>query len=82
MEAKQLLPPKHGKLYLCRYGFNSGQQVCLFVGHQGDGYLVRKWRKNSGRWTAAVGIAKRDILRAATRDDCKRASVDMTRLQP
>ena len=75
------LNPKHGKLYWCRYGWKGGQQVCLFLGYQeSDGYLVRKWRANSGRWTKPVAIAPRDLLRAASRADCAKCAVDVGKL--
>lgn len=75
------LVPKFQKLYLCRYGFNGATQVCLFLGYQeSDGYLVRKWRANSGRWTKPVAIAARDLLRAASRADCAKCAVDVGKL--
>lgn len=74
------LTPKHNKLYRCRYGFKGGEQICLFVGYQGDGYLVRKWQANSGRWTARAAIAKRDLLGRATAEDCRKVAVDVTKL--
>lgn len=79
MAAPDLIP-KYNKLYLCRYGFNGGEQICLFVGYQTDGYVVRKWRANSGRWTAKVAIAKRDMLRRATAGDCRKVAVDVKKL--
>ena len=49
MTTAETLTPKFQKLYWCRYGWNGGQQVALFLGYSGDGYVVRKWRANSGR---------------------------------
>lgn len=72
---------KFQKLYLCRYGFNGATQVCLFLGYQeSDGYLVRKWQANSGRWTKPMAIAPRDLLRAASKADCQKYAVDVGRL--
>jgi len=72
--------PKHGKLYRCRYGFNGAEQLCLFVGYRGDGYQVRKWRANSGRWTAPVAIAQRALLGRATSEDCRKVALDVYKL--
>lgn len=73
--------PTVQKLYLCRYGFNGETQICLLVGIAADGsYRVRKWRKNSGRWTAPVEIAKRDLLAFATREHCVKAGVNVSTL--
>lgn len=72
--------PRHGKLYLCRYGWNGGKQVAIFLGYSGDGYVVRKWRTNSERWTKQCVIAKRDILGRATADDCRKFRVDVSKL--
>lgn len=69
------LVPKFQHLYHCRYGHQGGRQICLFLGYQGDGYLVRKWRANSGRWTDKVVIGKHDLLAAATRDDLAKVGV-------
>lgn len=74
------LIPRHNKLYRCRYGFNGGSQVCLFAGYRGDGYVVRKWRANSGRWTAPTVIAKTDLLDRATAVDCRQVAVDVSKL--
>lgn len=75
------LNPKLQKLYLCRYGFNGASQICLLVAVASDGsYKVRKWRANSGRWTAPVAIAKRDLLAAASRADCKKAGINIAAL--
>ena len=72
--------PKHNKLYRCRYGFNGAEQLCLFVGYRGDGYVVRKWRANSARWTAPVVIAQRDLRAKATTEDCRKAALDVSKL--
>ena len=69
------LSPKLQHLYQCRYGFNGGRQICLLMAFQQDGYLVRKWRTNSGRWTGPVSIATRDLLAVATREEIARAEV-------
>ena len=75
------LNPTLQKLYLCRYGFHGASQICLLVGIAADGsYRVRKWRANSGRWTAPVAIAKRDLLAAATREQCAKAGVNIATL--
>lgn len=75
------LAPKLQKLYLCRYGFNGAVQICLLVGIASDGsYSVRKWRANSARWTSPVAIAKRDLLAVATRDQCRKAGVNVASL--
>lgn len=79
MTAPELIP-MHNKLYRCRYGFNGGEQICLFVGYQADGYVVRKWRANSGRWTARVAIDKRDLLGRATAGDCRKVELDVKKL--
>lgn len=75
------LIPKFMKLYWCRYGWNGGKQICLFQGYQGDGYLVRKWRANSGRWTDQVAIRKPDLLAKVTREEAQKAQVDVGKLQ-
>lgn len=80
MTTEPELTPRHNKLYRCRYGFNGGEQICLFVGYQGDGYVVRKWRASSGRWTARVVIARRDILGRASPEDCRKVAVDVGKL--
>jgi hypothetical protein len=67
--------PKLRKLYLCRYGWNGGVQVCLFLGVQSDGYLVQKWRANSERWTQPVTIRKTDIVARAVQSDLLRHHV-------
>ena len=67
--------PKFKHLYHCRFGYKGGRQICLFLGFQGDGYVVRKWRVKSARWTDRVVIGKRDLLAAATRADIKKAGV-------
>lgn len=72
--------PKHNKLYRCRYGFTGAEQLCLFVGYRGDGFVVRKWRANSGRWTAPVSIAQRDLLGKANREDCQKVALDVGKL--
>lgn len=72
--------PKHNKLYRFRYGHKGGEQICLFVGYRGDGYLVRKWQANSTGWTARVAIAGRDLLGPASQDDCRKVAVDVTKL--
>lgn len=72
--------PKHNKLYRCRYGFHGAEQVCLFIGYRGDGYLVRKWLANSGRWTAPVVIATRDLLARANQKDCQKVALDVAKL--
>jgi len=74
------LTPKHNMLYLARYGFKGGAQICLFVGYRGDGYVVRKWQANSLRWTDRIVIAKRDLLGRATAEDCRKVAVDVTKL--
>ncbi len=74
--------PRHGKLYLCRYGFNGGRQVCLFVGYADAEatYIVRKWRANSGRWTDRMQVRAVDLLAAANQADCRKHHVDVSRL--
>lgn len=72
--------PKHGKIYRCRYGFGGAEQLCLFIGYRSDGYQVRKWLANSGRWTAPVSIAQRDLLGPAVRKDCLRVALDVGKL--
>ncbi len=74
------LVPRHGKLYLCRYGWNGGKQVALFLGYSGDGYVVRKWRTSSRRWTAQIVVAKGDLLAKATADDYETFCVNLSRL--
>lgn len=74
------LVPRFEKLYLCRYGWNGGKQICLFLGYSGDGYIVRKWRANSGRWTERVAIRATDLLAAASQADCSTLQVDVTKL--
>jgi|CABS01.1.fsa_nt_gi hypothetical protein len=69
MSTRDTIIPKLRKLYLCRYGWNGGVQVCLYLGEQSDGYLVQKWRSNSGRWTQPVAIRKTDIVAKAVRSD-------------
>ena len=75
MSARDTIIPKFHKLYLCRYGWNGGVQICLFLGDQSDGYLVQKWRANSGRWTKPVSIRKTDIVARAVRSDLHRHRV-------
>lgn len=74
------LTPIFNKLYLCRYGDYGGQQIALFLGYRGDGYVVRKWRANSGRWTQECDIRKSDLLAKATAQDCRRFAVDVSKL--
>ena len=76
----QAITPRHGKVYRCRYGFHGASQLALFVGYQGDGYLVRKWRANSGRWTAPIAIAQKDLLAKATLQDFRAVQIDVTKL--
>jgi hypothetical protein len=72
--------PVFRKLYLCRYGHRGGQQIALFLGYRGDGYVVRKWRANLGRWTQDCDIRKSDLLAKATAQDCRRFAVDVSKL--
>lgn len=75
------LTPKFMKLYRCRYGFKGGEQVCMFTGYAASGgYVVRKWRGNSGRWTQPVVVREADLLGRATYEDIKRNGVDVSRL--
>lgn len=74
------LVPKFQKLYLCRYGWNGGRQICLFLGYADGGYFVRKWLANSGRWTARVAIRSTDLLAAASQADCSKLHVDVSKL--
>ena len=76
----QTITPRHGKIYRCQYGFHGASQLALFVGYQGDGYLVRKWRANSGRWTAPIAIAQKDLLAKATLQDFRAVQLDVTKL--
>lgn len=77
----ETLTPKFSKLYWCRYGFNGGKQVCLFLGYsESDGYVVRKWRANSGRWTDRVTIRKNDLTGAVTAAEANRLGVDVGKL--
>lgn len=70
------LAPTLKKLYLCHYGFNGATQICLLVGITSDGsYSVRKWRVNSGRWTAPIAITRRELLAAVTCYQCMKAGV-------
>lgn len=48
MTAPELIP-RHNKLYRCRYGFNGGEQICLFVGYQADGEQIVRLGYMSGR---------------------------------
>ena len=72
--------PRHGKIYRCRYGFHGASQLALFVGYQGDGYFVRKWLANSGRWTGPIAIAQKDLLAKATLQDFRAVQLDVTKL--
>lgn len=67
--------PKFEHVYHCRYGYNGARQICIFLGFQGDGYIVRKWRANSARWTDRLVIDKSDLLAQATRADLAKARV-------
>lgn len=68
-----MLNPTLQKLYTCRYGFHGAFQICLLVVIAADGsYRVRKWRANSGRWTAGVEISQRD--------QCAKAGVNVSKL--
>jgi hypothetical protein len=69
------ITPKLQHLYHCRYGHQGARQICLFLGHKGDGYLVRKWLASSARWTKPMVIGQRDVLCFATRADLKKANV-------
>ena len=73
-------PPRHGKIYRCRYGFHGATQLALFLGYRGDGYLVRKWLANSARWTGPVSISQRDLLGKATLQDFRAVQLDTTKL--
>lgn len=77
----ETLIPKFQKLYWCRYGFKGGRQLCLFLGYSGDdGYVVRKWLSNSGRWTDRVSIRKNDLTGAVTAAEASSLKVDVTKL--
>ena len=80
MTTAETLTPKFQKLSWCRYGWNGGQQVALFLGYSGDGYVVRKWRANSGRWTDRVSIRKSDLVGVVTAAEAKSLGVDVTKL--
>lgn len=54
-----------GRLYSIRYGFNGARQIAWVEQVQANGVLVRKWRKNSGRWTQAVSVRFNDLLELA-----------------
>lgn len=60
-------------LVVVRYG-TKGEQIAqlLAVPTRSDIRLVRKWLKNSRRWTNAVRIAAPLVLRQATAADVKR----------
>ena len=73
-------PPRHGKIYLCRYGFHGATQLALFLGYRGDGYVVRKWLSNSERWTNQLVIAQKDLLRPATLAQCTAVRLDVGKL--
>lgn len=74
------LIPRFRKLYLCRYGWNGGKQICLFLGYLEEGYAVRKWLAKSGRWTNKVVIRQQDLIAKATALDCKQVQVDVRKL--
>lgn len=61
-----------GDLVVVGFGAgNWGRQVAFVLEHNGEQLRVRKWRKNSRRWSGSVGVAEREVKRIATADDLR-----------